>query len=71
MRDSNTLTDAEPQPDMVDRCMDAMGSMMGSTMGNSFTPRRAAGDLPGVAGRPRCDGALIFWGVRRFTKPDA
>jgi hypothetical protein len=52
--------------------MDAMGSMMGSsTMGNSFILVVLLAIflvwLVGLA----ATGALIFWGVRRFTKPHA
>jgi hypothetical protein len=63
--------------DMVDRCMDAMGSMMGSgmmgsgMMGNSIILVVLLGIflvwLVGLA----ATGALIFWGVRRFTRPHA
>jgi hypothetical protein len=54
--------------DMVDRCMDAMGSMMGSgMMGNGIILvvllRIFLVWLVGLA-----TGALIFWGVRRFTR---
>ena len=52
---------------MVDRCMDAMGSMMGSgKMGNSIILVVLLAIflvwLVGLA----ATGALIFWGVRRF-----
>jgi hypothetical protein len=58
--------------DMVDRCMDAMGSMMGGgMMGNSIILLVLLAIfiawLVGLA----ATGALIFWGVRRFTRPHA
>jgi hypothetical protein len=58
--------------DMINRCMDAMGSMMGSgMMGNSIMLVVLLAIflvwLVGLA----ATGALIFWGVRRFTKPHA
>jgi hypothetical protein len=58
--------------DMVDRCMDAMGSMMGgSMMGNSIILVVLLAIfvvwLVGLA----ATGALNFWGVRRFTRPHA
>jgi uncharacterized membrane protein YqiK len=58
--------------DMVARCMDAMGSMMGSAMmGNGIILVVLLAIflvwLVGVG----ATGALIFWGVRRFTRPHA
>jgi hypothetical protein len=58
--------------DMIDRCMSAMGSMMsGGMMGNSIILVVVLAIflmwLVGLA----ATGALIFWGVRRFTKPHA
>ena len=58
--------------DMVDRCMDAMGSMMGGgMMGNSIILVVLLAIflvwLVGLA----ATGTLIFWGVRRFTRPHA
>jgi hypothetical protein len=58
--------------DMVDRCMDAMGSMMGgSMMGNGIALVVLLTIfvvwLIGLA----ATGALIFWGVRRLSKPYA
>ena len=58
--------------DMINRCMDAMGSMMGSgMMGNSIILIALLAIflvwLVGLA----ATGALIFWGVRRFTRPHA
>ena len=58
--------------DMINRCMDAMGSMMGSgMMGNSIILIVLLAVflmwLVGLA----ATGALIFWGVRRFTRPHA
>jgi hypothetical protein len=58
--------------DMINRCMDAMGSMMGSgMMGNSIILIVLLAIflvwLVGLA----ATGALIFWGVRRFTRPHA
>ena len=58
--------------DMIDRCMSAMGSMMGSgMMGNSIILVVVLAIflmwLVGLA----ATGALIFWGVRRFTRPHA
>ena len=55
---------------MVDRCMDAMGPMMGGgMMGNGFILVVLLAIfllwLVGLA----ATGALIFWGVRRFTRP--
>jgi hypothetical protein len=57
---------------MVDRCMDAMDSMMGGgMMGNGIILVVVLAIflvwLVGLA----ATGALIFWGVRRFTKPHA
>jgi hypothetical protein len=58
--------------DMVDRCMNAMGSMMGgSMMGNGITlVVLLAIFLAWLVGLA-ATGALIFWGVRRFTRPHA
>jgi len=59
--------------DMADRCMDAMGSMMGgSMMGNSplLVVLLAAIFLVWLVGLGVV-GALIFWGVRRFSRPHA
>ena len=62
--------------DMVDRCMDAMGSMMGGMMGNDMMGNGMmlvvvlAIFLVWLVGLA-ATGALIFWGVRRFTKPHA
>jgi hypothetical protein len=58
--------------DMVDRCLDAMGPMMGSAMmGNGIILVVLLAIflvwLVGVG----ATGALIFWGVRRFTRPHA
>ena len=58
--------------DMVVSCMDAMGSMMGSgMMGNSIILVVLLAIflmwLVGLA----ATGALIFWGVRWFTRPHA
>ena len=58
--------------DMINRCMDAMGSMMGSgMMGNSIILIVLLAIflvwLVGLA----ATGALIFWGIRRFTRPHA
>jgi hypothetical protein len=58
--------------DMVNRCMDAMGPMMGSAMmGNGIILVVLLAIflvwLVGVG----ATGALIFWGVRRFTRPHA
>ena len=55
---------------MVDRCMDAMGPMMGGVMmGNGIILVVLLAIfllwLVGLA----ATGALIFWGVRRFTRP--
>jgi hypothetical protein len=59
---------------MVDRCMNAMGSMMGTgggMMGTSIILIVLLAIflvwLVGLA----ATGALIFWGVRRFTRPHA
>jgi low affinity Fe/Cu permease len=56
---------------MIDRCMDAMGSMMGGMMGNGIILVVLLAIflvwLVGLA----ATGALIFWGVRRFTRPHA
>jgi len=57
--------------DMVDRCMNAMGSMMsGSMMGNGplLVVLLAAIFLVWLVGLGVV-GALIFWGVRRFSRP--
>jgi hypothetical protein len=58
--------------DMVDRCLDTMGSMMGSAMmGNGIILVVLQAIflvwLVGLA----ATGALIFWGIRRFTRPHA
>jgi len=58
--------------DMVDRCMNAMGSMMGgSMMGNGIALVVVLAIfvvwLIGLAAA----GALIFWGVRRLSRPHA
>lgn len=53
--------------DMVDRCMDAMGSMMGSGIILVVVLAIFLVWLVGLA----ATGALIFWGVRRFTGPHA
>ena len=55
--------------DMVDRCMDAKGSMMGgSMMGNSIIlVVLLAIFLVWLVGLV-ATGAPIFWGVRRFTR---
>jgi hypothetical protein len=57
---------------MVERCMDGMGSMMGyGMMGNNIILVVLLAIflvwLVGLA----ATGALIFWGVRRFTGPHA
>jgi hypothetical protein len=58
--------------DMINRCMDVMGSMMGSgMMGNSIILIvLLAIFLVWLVGLT-ATGALIFWGVRRFTRPHA
>jgi hypothetical protein len=58
--------------DMVDRCMNAMGSMMGGSMmvnGIALVVVLAIFVvwLIGLA----ATGALIFWGVRRLSRPHA
>jgi hypothetical protein len=57
--------------DMVDRCMNAMGSVMGGSVMGGITLLVLlvifALWLIGLA----ASGALIFWGVRRFTRPHA
>jgi hypothetical protein len=58
--------------DMVDRCMNAMGSMMGgSMMGSGITLVVVLAIfvvwLIGLA----ATGALIFWGVRRLSRERA
>ena len=58
--------------DMVDRCMNAMGSMMGgSMMGNGIALVVVLAIfvvwLIGLAAAE----ALIFWGVRRLSRPHA
>jgi uncharacterized membrane protein len=53
--------------DMVDRCMDAMGSMMGNGIILVVLLAIFLVWLVGVG----ATGALIFWGVRRFTRPHA
>jgi hypothetical protein len=58
--------------DMVNRCMDAMGPMMGSgMMGNGIILVVLLAIflvwLVGLA----ATGALIFWGARQFTRPHA
>jgi hypothetical protein len=58
---------------MADRCMDAMGSMMGGPMmGNStlLVVLLAAILLVWVVGLGVV-GALIFWGIRRLSRPHA
>jgi len=57
--------------DMVDRCMNAMGSMMGmgSTMGNGvILVLLRIVFFVWVVGLGVV-GALIFWGVRRLASP--
>jgi hypothetical protein len=56
--------------DMADRCMNAMGSMMGgSMMGNGLMLAvLLALFLVWLVGLGAV-GALIFWGVRRFSRP--
>jgi hypothetical protein len=57
--------------DMVDRCMNAMGSVMGGSVVGGITLLVLlvifALWLIGLA----ATGALIFWSVRRFTRPHA
>ena len=58
--------------DMVDRCMNAMGTMMGGgMMGNGIILVVLLAIfvlwLVGLA----ATGALIFWGVRRLSRPHA
>jgi hypothetical protein len=58
--------------DMADRCMNAMGTMMGGGLtGNGMMLVVLLAIfvlwLVGLA----ATGALIFWGVRRFTRPHA
>jgi hypothetical protein len=58
--------------DMVDRCMNAMGTMMGGGLtGNGIILVVLLAIflvwLVGLA----ATGALIFWGVRRFTRTHA
>jgi len=50
--------------DMADRCMDAMGSMMGNGIILVVLLGIFLVWLVGLA----ATGALIFWGVRRFTR---
>jgi uncharacterized membrane protein len=50
---------------MVDRCMDAMGPMMGNGIILVVLLAIFLLWLVGLA----ATGALIFWGVRRFTRP--
>ena len=54
--------------DMADRCMDAMGSMMGNSP--LLVVLLAAISLVWLVGIGVV-GALIFWGVRRFSSPHA
>jgi hypothetical protein len=67
--------------DMADRCMNAMGSMMGgSMMGGSMMGGSMMGNGPllvvllaaiflvWLVGLGAV-GGLIFWGVRRFSRP--
>jgi hypothetical protein len=59
--------------DMADRCMDEMGSMMGGgMMGNSLwlVVMLLAIFLVWLVGLGAV-GALIFWGVRRLSRPHA
>ena len=57
--------------DMADRCMNAMGSMMGGMMGNGvILVVLLAIFLVWLVGLA-ATGALIFWGVRRFTRTHA
>ena len=57
---------------MIDRCADAMGFMMGGgMMGNSvMLVLLLVLFLVWVVGLGVV-GALIFWGVRRFSRPHA
>jgi hypothetical protein len=58
--------------DMVDGCMDAMGSMMGSgMMSNSIILVVLLAIFLVWLVSLAATGALILWGVRRFTKPHA
>ncbi len=50
--------------DMMDRCMDAMGSMMGSGMMLAVLLLVFLVWVIGLASV----GALIFWGVRRLSR---
>jgi hypothetical protein len=57
--------------DMVDRCMNAMGSMMGGSMmgnGTMLVVVLTVIFLVWLVGLGAV-GALIFWGVRRFSRP--
>ena len=58
--------------DMMERCADAMGSMMGGPMMGSGTMLVLLFVLflVWVVGLGAV-GALIFWGVRRFSRPHA
>jgi lipopolysaccharide/colanic/teichoic acid biosynthesis glycosyltransferase len=53
--------------DMVDRCMDAMGSMMGNGIIVIVLLAIFVVWLIGLA----ATGALIFWGVMRLSRPHA
>jgi low affinity Fe/Cu permease len=53
--------------DMVDRCMNAMGSMMGNGIALVVVLAIFVAWLIGLA----ATGALIFWGVRRLCRPHA
>lgn len=52
--------------DMMDRCMDAMGSMMGGGMMSSGVMLLLLVLLVWVIGLAAV-GALLFWGVRRLS----
>jgi hypothetical protein len=58
---------------MADRCMDAMGPMMGGSMmgmGGMMLVVLLVIFLVWLVGLA-ATGALIFWGVQRFTRPHA
>jgi hypothetical protein len=55
--------------DMADRCMEMMGTMMGGgMMGGMMLLVLLALLLVWLVGLGAV-GALIFWGVRRFSRP--
>ena len=56
---------------MMDRCVDAMGSMMGGTMGTGLMLVVLLTIFVVWVIGLAVVGALVFWGLRRFARPYA